>query len=224
MKRTFLPAILTFLLLFTFSNTADAQRASLLGGNMLNGALTGSALGAATMALNDSNDFAPLRVGLGAGIIGGAGIALYDVVTLPSGQQFFISGIFNDGNNSSIILLLDTMYGAATGAVLGSAVMLIANRPIADGLQYGVGIGAWTGFTFGLYDAFIHAERNRDLMSAAPAPSSGTGSLIDISSSDDRTGLGLIRPSLHTYTDLSGSSLTVGMEPALELFSLRKAF
>ncbi|MCC5913856.1 MAG: hypothetical protein JJU46_05730 [Balneolaceae bacterium] len=221
MKKLLISGFFALLLFFSFHSNSEAQRASLLGNNLLNGAITGSALGAATMALNNSNDFAPLRVGLGAGIIGGAGIALYDVATLPSGQRFFISGIFNDGNNSSIIILLDTMYGVAGGALIGTAAMLIANRPVVDGLQYGAGIGAWTGFTFGLVDSFLYAERNRDLMSVN---SEASGSFFTYSDKNRNLELDMVRPKLHNYTDLSGSTLSVEFEPAVELFSLRKSF
>ena len=164
MKTTGSTILLCAILLFTFSfqESAKAQTIDLLGGNVLNGAVTGTFLGVGVMGLQNSDDFAPLRIGLGAGILGGAGIAVYDIATLPQGQQFFISGLFNDGNNSSIIILLDTMYGAAGGAVLGSAVMLIQNKPIVEGLQYGGSAGAWAGFGLGLVDAFMLSERNRD--------------------------------------------------------------
>jgi hypothetical protein len=54
------------------------------------------------------------------------------------------------------------MYGAAGGAVLGSAVMLIQNKPIVEGLQYGGSAGVWAGFGVGLIDAFLLSERNSD--------------------------------------------------------------
>ncbi|MEX2436152.1 MAG: hypothetical protein WD735_05655, partial [Balneolaceae bacterium] len=159
---------LLLILLFFISQQAltQAQTKELLAGNVLNGAITGTLLGAATMGLNNSDDLTPLRIGVGSGILGGAGIAAYDLITLPKGQQFYISGIFNDGRNSSVLILLDTFYGAAGGAVLGSAVMLISNQPIIDGLQYGSGVGAWAGFGLGLLDSFFIAERNRDFISS----------------------------------------------------------
>lgn len=219
MKRRFFPAIFTLLLIFTFQTNAKAQTGALLGGNVLNGALTGTALGAATMALNNSDDFAALRVGLGAGILGGTGMALYDVVTLPSGQEFFISGTFNDGNNSSIIILLDTMYGAAGGAVLGSAIMLIGNQPVVDGIQYGAGLGAWAGFGFGLIDSFALSERNRDFMASSFLQRNAVFELSEAGYDID-----LLRPGLTTYTDLTGNQLQVRAEPVLEMISLRKSF
>lgn len=214
--------ILSLVLFFcaTIQQNAKAQTTELIAGNVLNGAVTGSLLGLATMGLQNSDNFAPLRVGLGSGILAGAGFAVYDIATLPAGQEFFIAGTFNDGNNSSIILLLDTLYGAGLGAVLGSAVMLISNKPQIDGLQYGGSTGAWIGFTFGLFDTFILAERNRDFLSL--------NSLIDRSSiveySSNKLQFGMIQPQIMTYTDLSGSTLTSEIRPVFGFFNLKAEF
>jgi hypothetical protein len=208
------------LLLSLFTpDKSKAQTGQLLGGNVLNGALTGTVLGAATMGLRNSGDIAPLRVGLGSGILGGAGLALYDIATLPSGQHFFISGVFNDGNNSSIIILIDTFYGAAGGAILGSAIMLIGNKPIVGGLQYGSGVGAWAGFGFGLLDSFVFAERNRDFISSGFLEKD---SIIEFSLS--KFDVGLIKPGLFSYYDLSGKTQSIQFVPTLNLLSLTKTF
>lgn len=217
---------LSTILLFTFllflsgiTSSAQAQTKELLGGNVINGAVTGTLLGAATMGLQNSNDFAPLRIGLGAGIIGGAGLAIYDITTLPKGQQFFISGLFNDGNNSSVIILLDTMYGTVGGAVLGTAVMLIANQPVVEGLQYGASAGAWAGFGLGLIDSFIHAERNEDFISSHLLRKN---SLLKFNTNGYE--VDMISPKLITYKDLSGSALAVDVKPTLTLLSFRARF
>ncbi|PKD43905.1 hypothetical protein [Rhodohalobacter barkolensis] len=210
-----------FLLLITISTSekSSAQTGQLLGGNVLNGALTGTALGAATMGLQNSSDFAPLRIGLGAGILAGAGVAVYDIVTLPQGQEFFISGMFNDGNNSSVIVLLDTFYGAAGGAILGSAVMLISNSPIVDGLQYGSGVGAWVGFGVGLFDSFIYAERNSDFVSSNLM---NRDSLIEYNS--DQISVGLIAPDIIAQKSLSTQELRYELTPALKMVSFKAQF
>lgn len=200
-------------------NTAKAQTVDLLAGNIINGAVTGTLLGVGVMGLQNSNDFAPLRVGLGAGIIGGSGIALYDITTLPQGQQFFISGTFNDGNNSSIILLLDTMYGVGIGAVLGTAVMLIQNKPLVQGMQHGGSVGAWTGFGFGLADAFIFAERNRDftaskLLNRSSLFETNTGSLE----------IGIGKPALYHTIDFGYNSLSYDLNPGVKILSVSNRF
>lgn len=219
------PIISTFLfctVLFTsllIQKNASAQTVDLLGGNVLNGAVTGTLLGVGVMGLQNSDDFAPLRIGLGAGILGGAGIAVYDIATLPQGQQFFISGLFNDGNNSSIVILLDTMYGIAGGAVLGSAVMLIQNRPIVEGLQYGGSAGVWAGFGLGLIDAFILSERNRDFTANALLNRS---SLLEFDAGTVDIGIG--EPALYRTISNTGHSLNVKLNPGVKILSVGGKF
>lgn len=219
MKQISLLTLALFFIAFATPEKSQAQTGQILGGNVLNGALTGTALGAATMGLQNSNDFAPLRIGLGAGILGGAGLAVYDIVTLPQGQEFFISGIFNDGNNSSIIILLDTFYGAAGGAVLGTAVMLIGNKPVVDGLQLGSSIGAWAGFGLGLFDSFIFAERNSDFISSNLLNKS---SIVEFKG--EKMKLGLISPDLVVEKSLADSQLSYDIAPAVKIFSIQTRF
>ena len=171
------------------------------------------------MGLQNSSDFESLRVGLGSGILAGAGVAVYDIVTLPQGQEFFISGIFNDGNNSSVIILLDTFYGAAGGAVLGSAVMLIGNKPIVDGLQYGSSIGTFAGFGLGLFDSFFYAERNSDFVSSNLLNRS---SLIEID--HDQFSVGMINPDIIAKKSLDTEQLKYDFAPVLNVVSFRAQF
>ena len=212
-------SVLALALVTLLSVDVKGQTGSLLGGNIFNSAITGTAIGAATMGITNNSDFTPLRVGLGSGILFGAGMALYDVTTLPSGQQFYISGLINNGNNTSIILLLDTMYGAAGGALIGSAVMLIANKPIVDGLQYGSSIGTFAGFGLGLLDIFIFSERNENYISNSM---SERHSLIQFS--DSNLNIGLIQPRLYSFNEFSDNSLSVEFTPGLQLLSINKSF
>lgn len=219
MKKFLLIIALAAFLFCNSYSTSKAQSARLIGENMLNGALTGTILGTATMGLQDSNDFTPLRIGLGAGIIAGTGMAIYDVSTLPKGQQFYISGLFNDGTNSSIIILLDTVYGAGVGAALGSAVVLIGNQSILDGLQYGASVGAWAGFGVGFVDSFILAEKNEDFVSNQFIHQS---SLLRIDGKNAT--LSLIEPDLLQFMNAAKNSLSVKTSPALQIFSLKASF
>lgn len=219
MKQFTLLTLFIFLITVTVSEKSSAQTGQLLGGNVLNGALTGTALGAATMGLQNSSDFVPLRVGLGSGILAGAGVAVYDIVTLPQGQEFFISGMFNDGNNSSVIILLDTFYGAAGGAILGSAVMLIGNKPIVEGLQYGSSIGTWAGFGLGLFDSFFYAERNSDFVTSNLI---NRNSLIEIDR--QRFTVGMISPDIIAKKSLDREQLKYDFSPVLNMVSFRAQF
>jgi hypothetical protein len=225
MKRiiTILSLILLSSGYFTVNSYAQASSPTLqlAGGNVLNGTLTGTMLGAATMAINNDEDITPLRIGIGAGILGGFGVALYDIVTLPSGQEFYISGVFNDGRNSSIIVLLDTFYGAAGGAILGSAVTLISNEPVIEGIRLGSGIGAWAGFGFGLFDSFVLAERNRDFMTSSLVNRS---SLLEMESGSGSLHVGLVSPAFQNSFVIKPNALQLQTNPVLNLISLKKTF
>ena len=198
---------------------SNAQSAELIGGNLLNGAVTGASLGVATMGLQNSSNLTPLRIGLGSGILAGAGLAIYDIATLPPGQQFFISGTFNDGTNTSVIILLDTFYGAVLGGALGTAVILITNSSLLDGLQYGTSAGAWLGFGFGLIDSFALAERNRDYMSNNLG---NRTALFELNSNNTRINIG--EPGLFGYNDFTSSAVDFKIQPTINLLSIRSQF
>ncbi|TVR18484.1 MAG: hypothetical protein EA391_02175 [Balneolaceae bacterium] len=213
-------SIIIFCLFFLYNTpTINAQSGELIGGNILNSAVTGTTLGVSLMILNNDSNLTPLRIGLGAGILAGVGLAIYDVATLPQGQQFFISGVFNDGANSSIIILLDTAYGAALGAAMGAAVILITNNSFIDGVKYGASVGAWAGFGFGLIDSFSLAERNRDFVSAL---FNGRSSLFEIEGSNTR--LNFIEPGLFAHNEVNGQSIEYTVRPTINFLSLRARF
>jgi len=217
--KVFKISFLIVSLLWVFSFQSKAQSLELIGGNIVNGAVTGTILGTAVMGLQNSNNFAPFRVGLGAGILGGSGLAIYDVATLPQGQQFFKSGVFNDANNSSVIVLLDTIYGAGLGAALGSAIMLIGNESIVDGLQYGASAGAWAGFGFGIVDSFMLAENNRDLISNRLTPGSGLFEL-----SGKTTDIRFFKPGIVETKTVRNGNLKQNLSPALTFVSVKHRF
>lgn len=175
MRKTLFGVIFSFIILCSFSGNSAAQTIELLAGNTLNGAVNGSLLGGATMAVTNNPDFDPLRVGVGLGTLYGIGVGAYDI-SYSKGDQLLVAGSFNDGNNSSIIVLLDTFYGAAAGSIIASSIMLVADEPLVDGLQYGAGVGAWVGFGFGLFDAFVLSERmtsTEDITSRNPNSANG---------------------------------------------------
>lgn len=208
-----------FFVAITFTGPIQAQSIKILGGNTLNGAMTGTILGGATMALQNTNDFDALRVGLGAGTLYGIGVGVYDLSRTSTGEVYYVSGIFNDGDNTSIIVLLDTFYGAAAGAIVATAFNLIANEPVTESLQYGAGIGAWTGFGFGLIDGFILSQRPGDFAPEQPAASSGASGLIQISDKQKKFHLSLLDPGIYSLTVIHHSSITVKPVPALDVVS-----
>jgi hypothetical protein len=205
--RTFFSILICSLFLLFSTRTTQAQAIEIMGGNALNGAINGTILGGAIMGLTNNTSFTPIRVGLGTGILYGVGVGAYDVST-NDGNPIVVSGVFNDGYNSSIIVLIDTFYGAAAGAVVGTSVMLIAGQPLIDGLQYGSSAGAIVGFGFGLVDSFMLSERE------SASPSAGYSSNRDAASGivslqlNDNASLGFVSPSLiDVYESETGFSL-----------------
>lgn len=220
---------LTFCLLFalflsiSFPSITKAQTIKLLAGNSLNGAMNGVILGGASMALANTSDFdAPLRVGLGLGTLYGIGMGGYDITT-GKGNEILVSGLFNDGNNSSIIVLLDTFYGAAAGSIIVTAVMLVANEPIVDGLQYGAGIGAWVGFGFGVFDTFVLAKRTTSPLSSLYTPNNNANGFVGLDLGN-RSSLAFINPSLVQTVDIKSTSLYTKINPAVDLVNFRINF
>lgn len=199
---------------------AQAQSIKILAGNTLNGTMTGTILGGATMGLRNSNDFAPLRVGVGAGTLYGIAVGVYDISQVSKGEPYYISGTFNDGDNTTIIVLLDTFYGAAAGAIVATSFNLIANEPITEGLQYGASIGAFAGFGFGLVDAFLFAQKPGDFGPAEPIESTEDESgLISISDDQGEKGyqINLLKPAIYSLTDISRTSISLKQAPGMDL-------
>ncbi len=220
--RTFTGFLFCFVMLNLGTPSAKAQTIELLAGNTLNGAVNGTLLGGAVMALNNDTDFAPLRVGLGLGTLYGIGTGAYDVAT-SGGQQLMVSGTFNDGNNTSIIVLLDTFYGAAGGAIIASSVMLIANKPLLDGLKYGAATGAWVGFGVGLIDAFALSKRITPSTASLRTKSQSADGLVALRF-NDQTSIGLFHPSIIRTYSSSGAGLTRDFTPTVNVLNVKLNF
>lgn len=217
MKKVIIALIFSLTLLFGLKSV-KGQSIELLAGNTLNGTANGALLGGAVMGLTNNPDFAPLRVGVGLGTLYGIGVGAYDI-SQTNGGSMIVTGTFNDGNNSSIIVLLDTFYGAAAGSVIASSVMLVANEPIVKGLQYGASAGAIAGFGFGIVDSFILSERIIPGASAS-IPSRIADGLLALSFQEGKS-IGFLSPSLIRSYELTGDQLTTKYRPAVNLLNLR---
>lgn len=222
MVHKFVAIIVLISALSFLPRKAEAQTIEILAGNTLNGAVNGTLLGGAVMGLTDDSDFAPLRVGLGLGTLYGIGVGAYDV-TSSGGSDLLVSGMFNDGNNTSIIVLLDTFYGAAAGAVVVTSIMLVANEPLVDGLQYGSSIGAWAGFTFGLFDAFLLSERITPASVSINTVSNTASGLMAINF-DEKKSIGFLSPSLTPAYQMTGKNINREIKPTLSLVNLKVNF
>ena len=221
MKKISLLSFLLFVSIFPFSKSS-AQTIELLAGNTLNGAVQGTLLGGATMAITDNSDFAPLRVGLGLGTLYGIGVGAYDI-TNGEGQAVLVSGLFNDGTNSSVIVLLDTFYGAALGSVVVTSIMLVANERLDKGLQYGAGIGAWVGFGFGLFDTFVLAKRSYEPVGATALNPANASGLLGLGF-ENGTSFGFVNPSVIGTLQQSKSDVSTTINPTVEIVNFRLNF
>ncbi len=202
-------------------NSLKAQSIELLGGSTLNGAMNGVIAGGATMALQNSNEFRPVEIGLGAGTLYGIGLGAYDMSQIDNGEQFYISGTFNDGTNRSILVLLDTIYGAAGGMIVGTSVTLILQERIAKGLQYGAGAGAWVGFGFGLIDAFAIAEHPANMQTSVDESQQSVGGLLTYQNAQQSVELGMINPEIIKQKQLTTSQITNSYSPAVNVVELQ---
>ena len=210
----------------------QAQSVQILGSNTLNGTINGVVLGGASMLITDKKVNAPfnknlddlyaLQAGLGLGILFGIGIGVYDVYT-GEGKDMIVSGFFNDGNNSSIILLMDTFYGAAGGGLIAMSLSLVSNERLIDATKYGLGLGAFIGFGFGIIDSFIIAERSNEPLTFNYTMPKHAEGLATISFNND-TSLGLINPTLISNFESTNNGVVFAYRPAIELINVRLNF
>lgn len=203
-----------------FGNTIKGQTVELLAGNTLNGAMNGVILGGATMALQNSDEFEPARVGLGAGTLYGIGVGVYDITQTQPGQQFYISGTFNDATNSSVLVLLDTIYGAAGGALVASSISLIIKEPLDKALQYGAGSGAWIGFGFGLIDAFMLAE-GPDFSQQSTSSKQQINGLITYSNEAKSVQVGMFNPEFILQKKITSETVQATYTPSMNVLKLK---
>lgn len=223
--------VLTICLSLVIVNV-QAQSVQILGSNTLNGAINGVVLGGASMLMTNKKVNAPfnknledlyaLQVGLGLGTLFGVGIGAYDVYS-GEGRDMIVSGFFNDGNNSSIILLMDTFYGAAGGGLIAMSLSLVSNEPLIDATKYGLGLGAFIGFGFGIIDSFIIAERSNEPLTFNYSLPKNAEGLATVSFDND-TSIGLINPTLISNFESTNNGVVLAYRPAIELINVRLNF
>lgn len=206
--KNFIPGIIlsSLILLTIFAEAAHSQSLRIVTVNTFTGTLTGGALGGSVLLLQDHRDengdmdidWQPLRFGVGAGTLMGLGTGFYDLYQKTGDSDFYIDGLINSAGSTGTIILLDTFYGMVTGAIVGSAISLMTKDHIINkGLRYGVGIGAWCGFAFGLIDAFaISSTQHYDDFYDGFGLNHGlqTSGFIQIHGRSNNYALGLINP------------------------------
>lgn len=205
---------LTLIVLFAtvmLQQESRAQTFRIVTINTFTGAVTGGALGGATIALQNNSDidYYPLRFGVGMGTIMGLGTGFYDVSHSTGDSGIYVSGLINSANSTGTIILLDTFYGAATGTIVGTAISLMTNSRLVKGVQYGSGAGAWVGFAFGLVDAFtLSTSESYDNFyeDYTSNHSGGNNGLLEIRGQNDTYSVGFLNPVLFNTINNSGKA------------------
>ena len=91
-------------------------------------------------------------------------------VILLCGVFIFASvGMCTAGETVGSIVLVDTLYGAATGTIIGAALMLFTSEPSDhwEYIGYGTATGAIAGMMFGVYEATAFVEMDDNTIKIA---------------------------------------------------------
>ncbi len=214
--------LITTLLLLVWSPVTNESKGQVMRDILINtgtGTLTGASLGGAVMLLNNDGNWAPMRVGVGTGTLFGVGIGFYDAYHIPRDDDYYIDAFFSSGSHRGSIILMDTFYGAATGALVGSAIGLISGTgsEILDGLRVGTATGAFIGASFGVFDAFIIGEPVpfdqyfNEYMGAAPS----TSGIFSVDLNGTST-VEFIEPKLITYPE-AGNPFRINSQLAVQI-------
>jgi hypothetical protein len=88
--------------------------------------------------------------------------AMKKIIALFLSVLFMIvtAGLCNAGETVGSIVLVDTLYGTATGTIIGAALMLLTHKPSDhwEYIGYGTATGAIAGMLFGMYEATAFVE------------------------------------------------------------------
>jgi len=158
-----------FSLLFAgmLSSASNGQVLKLLATDTFYGAGLGGLLWTGSAAIAGTDNLSGLGGSIGAGILVGAGMGGYDsYLYLHNGNPYRNGSITSSGTSMQIVTM-DALYGGAIGAMLGAAVGLISSDAgFLKSMGYGYGYGVWTGMLFGVVDAVVLAqpEKNNSAM------------------------------------------------------------
>ena len=225
-KKTRFLASLLIIIVFAgiYGQSLKAQKLKTLASNTFNGAMTGGILGGATMALQNSEQLDPVRFGVGLGTLGGLAIGAHDVAQSKNGQQYLIDGTFNRGNATTVIILLDSIYGAATGALVGTSINLMVDEPLVNGLQYGVGAGTWGGFLFGLVDAFYLSSIQSQPVSILSPDKNAEAPAQWLTINEQHTRISFLQPQLYSFKKVNPGSIQQKTGVSLSMVEFRVNF
>lgn len=220
-KNTWASVLCFVLISLAFGQPAQSQTLRILTINTASGALTGTALGTAVVALQDNSeiDLYPVQFGMGMGTLMGLGTGIYDMSRSGGQHGYYVQGLISRSGTTGSIILLDTAYGAATGTIVGVAISLMTQSPVVKGMQFGAAAGAWGGFAFGLVDAFVLSGSSGlssfyDQYARAHA-GSASGALVTFTSASERYSLELAEPMLFRAYNMEAATGVMTAETRL---------
>lgn len=224
-KQLTVQSAFILILIFTVSySTINAQALKVTAGNTLIGAANGALIGLGVMGVTgDGENLAPLRVGVGAGTLYGLGVGMYEVSKMDRvyGSDP-VYGVFHTSEFITMIPLFDTMYGGATGGVVGMAISLIGGTSIKKGFVQGGSIGIFGGFIFGLVDAF-YLSKDGFGDSYYQVQSAHADGIIHLSMGKNLN-LGLIHPTLHQAPVFVNGKPALHTGSALQIAQFKVSF
>lgn len=138
-----------------------AQVVETIGHSVVNGGTTGASLSTAIWMVNNdgsSFDINEFSFGVGAGLLGGIGLGIFDAIASEGRSDYALKGTLNLSRNRSGLVLLDTFYGTGAGLIISGAISLMQENRSWDTIREGAGIGTIAGFGFGLVDALVLAK------------------------------------------------------------------
>ncbi|MCH8491467.1 MAG: hypothetical protein LAT81_16305, partial [Oceanicaulis sp.] len=148
---------------------------------------------------------------------------VYDVSKMDGLGFYYVEGLFNSTEYTSLIVLLDTFYGGVTGSVLGLAISLMADEHVGRYMMYGASAGSMAGFAFGLVDAFYFSTSTGSFSSNMQYRDYQhvDGMLVLRNNS---LNLGLIQPTVYETQNFSTGNALRDVQPGLQFAHLKLFF
>ena len=213
------------MMIFTINlNHIQAQALKVTAGNTLIGAANGALIGLGAIGITGNGEnLTPLRIGVGAGTLYGLGVGMYEVSKMDRiyGSDP-VYGVFHTSEFITMIPLFDTMYGGATGGVVGMAISLIGGTSIKKGFVQGGSIGIFGGFIFGLVDAF-YLSKDGFGDSYYQVQSTNNDGIIHMAVGN-RLNIGLLQPVIHQTPSVVQGSMTMQTGSALQIAQFKVSF
>ncbi|MCK6602064.1 MAG: hypothetical protein L6Q77_09580 [Bacteroidetes bacterium] len=191
-----------------FSAESDAQVLKLVATDTFHGAGLGGLLWTGSAALGGVDNLDGLGPSVGAGILIGTGMGVFDSWLVLNNGNPYRNGILKSTGTSMEIVTMDSFYGGLIGGMVGVAAGLInSDSKFLNNVTTGYGYGVWAGMAFGIVDAV-----------ALASPSRNSGAVIEYQTDGIR--IAGIAPAATVVPVLSPSGPRAEVVPSLSLLSV----